>query len=163
MQTHDHHAEPQQYLTFQLSGETFAIPILAAREILEYSKPTYVPLMPDFIQGVMNLRGMVVPVIDLSLRFARHATPVGRRTCIVIIEVQGEYQQQLIGILVDTVHEVLEIPDIDIEPTPQFGNKIRADFISGMAKINSHFIILLNVSKALSIDDMALLSNLNLS
>ncbi|WP_374420157.1 chemotaxis protein CheW [Chromobacterium sp.] len=161
---HEHSAEPQadvsQYLTFQLGDDVFAIGILAIREILEYLKPTHVPLMPPFIRGVMNLRGSVVPVIDLSLRFARGETEINRRTCVVIIEVEGEEQLQLIGILVDAVHEVLAIPDADIEPPPQFGSKIRVDFIAGMAKLDSHFIVLLNVNKVLSVDEMALISSL---
>lgn len=152
--------DARQYLTFQLGGDVFAIGILAIREILEYLKPTHVPLMPPFIRGVMNLRGSVVPVIDLSLRFARGETEINRRTCVVIIEVEGEDQLQLIGILVDAVHEVLAIPDSDIEPPPQFGSKIRVDFIAGMAKLDGHFIVLLNVNKVLSVDEMALISSL---
>ncbi|MDF0606169.1 chemotaxis protein CheW [Neisseriaceae bacterium TC5R-5] len=153
--------EVGQYLTFQLGGETFAIGILSIKEILEYSKPTQVPLMPPFIRGVMNLRGSVVPVIDLSLRFVRNETEINRRTCIVIIEVECEQHLQLIGILVDAVHEVLTIPDSEIEPPPQFGSKIRVDFIAGMAKMEGRFVVLLNVNKVLSVDEMVLLSGLD--
>ncbi|WP_083370137.1 chemotaxis protein CheW [Chromobacterium sphagni] len=153
-------AEVRQFLTFQLAGETFAIGILRIREILEYIPPTSVPLMPPFIRGVMNLRGAVVPVIDLSLRFARDQTVVNRRTCIVIMEVEHDEQWQLVGILVDTVHEVLAIPDSEIEPPPQFGSKIRVDFIDGMARMDNRFVVLLNVDKVLSVGEMALLSEL---
>ena len=154
-------AEVRQFLTFQLAGETFAIGILRIREILEYIKPTSVPLMPPFIRGVMNLRGAVVPVIDLSLRFARDETAIHRRTCIVIMEVEHEEQWQLIGVLVDAVHEVLAIPDDAIEPPPQFGSKIRVDFIDGMARLDDHFVVLLNVDKVLSVHEMSLLSELS--
>ncbi|OWY39163.1 chemotaxis protein CheW [Xenophilus sp. AP218F] len=153
-------AEVRQYLTFQLGGETFAIGILGIREILEYIRPTTVPLMPPFIRGVMNLRGSVVPIIDLSLRFSRGETAILRRTCIVIIEVETESQLQLIGILVDAVHEVLAIPDADIEPPPQFGSKIRVDFIEGMARVDNRFVVLLAVDKVLSVNEMALLTEL---
>ncbi|UTH75048.1 chemotaxis protein CheW [Chromobacterium sp. IIBBL 290-4] len=154
-------ADVRQFLTFQMAGETFAIGILRIREILEYVRPTVVPLMPAFIRGVMNLRGAVVPVIDLALRFARDETLVHRRTCIVIIEIEHEEQCQLIGILVDAVHEVLAIPDSEIEPPPQFGNQIRADFIEGMAKIDNGFVILLNVDKVLSMNEISLLTELS--
>ncbi|AUH52408.1 chemotaxis protein CheW [Chromobacterium sp. ATCC 53434] len=154
-------AEIRQFLTFQLAGETFAIGILRIREILEYVRPTVVPLMPDFIRGVMNLRGAVVPVIDLSLRFAREPTALNRRTCIVIIEMEHEEQCQLIGVLVDAVHEVLAIPDDEIEPPPQFGSRIRVDFIQGMAKVDSRFVVLLDVDKVLSLSEMSLLSELS--
>ncbi|QEL54212.1 chemotaxis protein CheW [Chromobacterium paludis] len=156
----DETGETLQYLTFQLSGETFAIGILRIREILEYIKPTTVPLMPAFIRGVINLRGAVVPVIDLSLRFAREETAINRRTCVVIIEMEHAQQSQLIGVLVDAVHEVLAIPDSEIEPPPQFGSKIRVDFIEGMAKVDGHFVVLLNVDKVLSLEEMSLLSEL---
>jgi purine-binding chemotaxis protein CheW len=157
----ENQVEVGQYLTFQLAGETFAIGILAIKEILEYLPPTQVPLMPPFIRGVMNLRGSVVPVIDLSIRFGRAATVVGRRTCIVIIEVAVEDHSQYLGVLVDAVHEVLAISASDIEPPPQFGSKIRADFISGMAKVDDRFVVMLHIDKVLSVDEMAMLSSIN--
>lgn len=153
-------AEVDQFLTFQLGGETFAVGILAIKEILEYVPLTQVPLMPGFIRGVMNLRGAVVPVIDLSLRFNRAPTAIGRRTCIVIIEVTQDEHRQYLGVLVDAVHEVLAIAPGDIEPPPQFGSKIRADFIAGMARVDERFVVLLHVDKVLSVDEMAMLSGL---
>jgi purine-binding chemotaxis protein CheW len=147
-----------QYLTFQLCGETFAIGILAIKELLEYMPMTQVPMMPDFVRGVINLRGAVVPVIDLALRFGKGETQVLRRTCVVIVEIEHEDLQQYVGILVDAVHEVLAIPDNDILPAPQFGNHIRSDFIAGMAKMNQKFVVLLDLSKALSVEEMAQLS-----
>ena len=156
--TTDNPVDCGQYLTFQLGGETFAIGILAIKEILEYVPLTQVPLMPAFIRGVMNLRGAVVPVIDLSLRFGRTITEIGRRTCVVVIEICIEEHQQYIGVLVDAVHEVLTIPTTDIEPPPQFGSHIRADFITGMARLDARFVVILQVDQVLSIDEMTMLS-----
>lgn len=152
------HEEVLQYLTFQLAGEGYAIGILTIKEILEYASLTQVPLMPAFIRGVMNLRGAVVPVIDLAVRFGRPPTTIGRRTCVVIIEIMNEELPQYLGILVDAVHEVLAIRSADIEPPPQFGSRIRVDFISGMAKVDGRFVVLLDVEKVLSVDEMAALS-----
>jgi purine-binding chemotaxis protein CheW len=153
--------EQQQYLTFLLSGEIFAIGILNIKEIIEYGNLTTVPMMPEFVRGVINLRGAVVPVIDLSVRFGRASSDVTRRTCIVIIEVETEGEKQDIGVTVDTVNEVLEIPPSEIEPPPAFGAKIRADFISGMGKVNGKFVIILNADKVLSVDEMAMLTQVS--
>src|SRR5687767_4857371 len=122
----------QQYLTFSVAGETFAIAISAIKEIIEYRAPTDVPMMPPFIRGVINLRGRVVPVVDLSVRFGRARMEVARRTCIVILEIQEGDERQEIGAVVDAVSAVVDIPGADIEPPPQFGAKLRADFIAGM-------------------------------
>lgn len=149
--------DQQQYLTFMLGGETFAIGILAIKEIIEYGNLTEVPMMPAYIRGVINLRGSVVPVVDLSARFGRKSTQLTRRTCIVIIEVASDEEKQVVGVVVDAVNEVLEIPQEQIEPPPAFGAKIRTDFIRGMGKVNSKFVIILNVGNVLSIDDLALL------
>jgi purine-binding chemotaxis protein CheW len=149
--------DQQQYLTFVLGGEQFAIGILAIKEIIEYGQLTTVPMMPDFIRGVINLRGSVVPVVDLSSRFGGKQTEVTRRTCIVIIEVMSENERQDIGVIVDAVNEVLDIASTEIEPAPTFGAKIRADFISGMGKVEGKFVIILNVDKVLSVQELAAL------
>ncbi len=151
--------EQGQYLTFMLGGEIFAIGILHIKEIIEYGSMTTVPMMPEFIRGVINLRGAVVPVVDLSARFGRKGADVTKRTCIVIIEVMNEGVQQDIGVVVDMVNEVLEIPAGEIEPAPSFGAKIRADFIRGMGKVNGKFVIILNVDKVLSVDELATISH----
>ena len=138
----------------------FAIGILSIREIIEYGQLTEVPLVPSFIRGVINLRGSVVPVIDLAVRFGRPACPVTKRSCIVIIETvyeEGQPNQQM-GIVVDAVSEVLDIPAEDIEPPPEFGARIRIDFISGMGKINGKFVVLLDVNRILSIDEVAVIA-----
>jgi purine-binding chemotaxis protein CheW len=114
-------------------------------------------MMPDYIRGVINLRGSVVPVVDLSARFGRKNTELTRRTCIVIIEVASDQEKQVIGVVVDAVNEVLEIQADQIEPPPAFGAKIRTDFIRGMGKVEGKFVIILNVDNVLSIDDLGLL------
>ncbi|MCX7627727.1 MAG: chemotaxis protein CheW [Methylophilaceae bacterium] len=152
----------QQYLTFLLGGEMFAIGILNIKEIIEYGNLTEVPMMPAFIRGVINLRGSVVPVIDLSARFGRNPTEISRRTCIVIIEADAgeDGAKQDIGVIVDSVSEVMEIPRGEIEPPPSFGARIRNDFISGMGKVDGKFIILLDINKVLSVEEMAALSQI---
>lgn len=153
-------AEQQQYLTFVLGGEMFAIGILCVKEIIEYGDLTVVPMMPECIRGVINLRGAVVPVVDLACRFGRRSTDITRRTCIVIVEVEGEGERQDIGVIVDAVSEVLEIQASQIEPAPAFGARIRTDFIHGMGKLDGKFVIILNVNKVLSLDDLALLGQM---
>jgi purine-binding chemotaxis protein CheW len=150
--------EEGQYLTFLIGGEMFAISILGIKEIIEYGSLTTVPMMPDFIRGVINLRGAVVPVVDLSARFGRTASEVTRRSCIVILEVEADEEKQDVGVVVDSVSEVLEIPVAEIEPAPSFGARIRADFISGMGKVDGKFVIILNAERVLSVDEMAMLS-----
>lgn len=150
--------DQQQYLTFMLCGETYAISILSIKEIIQYGSLTAVPRMPEFIRGVINLRGAVVPVIDLSARFGKPITQVGRRNCIIIIEVALGEEIQNVGVMVDAVNAVLEIPSSDIEQAPTFGTNIRSDFIAGMGKINGKFVIILNIRHVLSMDDMASLA-----
>lgn len=147
--------QARQYLTFSVSSETFAIAISAIKEIIEYRAPTDVPMMPPFIRGVINLRGRVVPVVDLSVRFGRSRMEVVRRTCIVILEIHEGGERQEIGAVVDAVSAVVDIPDADIEPPPQFGAKLRADFISGMGRLGEKFVILLNVDRVLSVEELA--------
>jgi purine-binding chemotaxis protein CheW len=153
---------PSQYLTFLLGGEMFAVGILNVKEIIEYGHLTEIPMMPTFIRGVINLRGSVVPVIDLAARFGGKPTEVSRRTCIVIVEVSDELGDQVsrhdIGIMVDAVSEVLDIPGSEIEPPPAFGARIRADFIFGMGKVGGKFVIILSINKVLSIDEIAQLT-----
>ena len=152
--------EQSQFLTFTLREETFAIGILNIKEILEYGQLTPVPMMPNYIRGVINLRGAVVPVVDLGARFGDMPSEITKRTCLVIIEVATDEGEQDIGVVVDSVTEVLEIPDHDIEPAPSFGARIRTDFISGMGKINGEFVIILNVDRVLSVDELAALNTL---
>lgn len=146
-------AEPAQYLTFMLGGETFAIGILSIKEIIEYQEMTIVPMMPAAVRGVINLRGAVVPVMDLQVRFGREQAPVTKRTCIVIVEIEdAEGGQQVLGVIVDAVNEVIEIAPAEIEPPPTFGVGLRTDFISGVGKVRGRFVLLLAVNRALSLD-----------
>ncbi|MEB0140737.1 MULTISPECIES: chemotaxis protein CheW [unclassified Undibacterium] len=150
-------AESAQYLTFILAGEVYALGILNIKEIIQYGDLTEVPMMPNFIRGVINLRGKVVPVVDLTARFGRGVTAVARRTSIVIIEMlqaDGDEVQSL-GVMVDAVNEVVDIAAADIEPPPAFGARIRPDFISGMARRGGRFIIVLNLAQVLSLEEMS--------
>jgi purine-binding chemotaxis protein CheW len=147
-----------QYLTYTLGGEVFAMDIRAVREIIQYSAMTVVPLMPDFVRGVINLRGAVVPVIDLQSRFGRDVAQVGKKTCIIIFDASRGGDKIELGLMVDAVSEVIEIPDAHIEPAPQFGASIRRDFIRGMGKVGGEFIVILEPERALDIEDMALLA-----
>jgi purine-binding chemotaxis protein CheW len=147
--------EPVQYLIFTLAGEALAIGILHIKEIIEYGALTEVPMMPQAVRGVINLRGAVVPVIDLSARFGKPATAVAKRTCIVIVELEHEGERHDVGLIVDAVNEVVEIPASEIEPPPSFGAKIRTDFIAGMGKRNGRFVIILDVGKVLALEEIA--------
>ncbi len=147
-----------QYLTFMLGGEAYAIGILAIKEIIEQGQMTRVPMMPEFIRGVINLRGAVVPVIDLGVRFNAQATVMGKRTCIVILEVESDGESHDVGILVDAVNEVMDIAAADVEPAPAFGAKIRTDFIAGMGKVNEKFVVILDPARVLSADELASLA-----
>lgn len=147
-------AEPGQYLTFMLSGETFAIGILGIKEIIEYAGLTSVPMMPACVRGVINLRGAVVPVLDLAARFGRDPSDIGKRTCIIIVETEHDGVHQVVGLMVDAVNAVIEIAASDIEPPPSFGARVRSDFISGMGKVNGKFVIVLAIEQVLSVVDI---------
>lgn len=152
------HAQIGQYLTFMLGGELLAIDILSIKEILEYGTPTKVPMMPKFICGVINLRGGVLPVIDLSALFEQPTAAVTRRSCIIVVELEDavDASSQCIGVLVDTVNEVIDISAANIKPEPTFGMRVRTDFINGIAQHGERFVILLNMSRVLSMADIAL-------
>ncbi len=150
-----------QYLIFSLGKELFAVGTLRVREIIEYGNITNVPMMPDFIRGVINLRGSVVPVIDLNARFGRGRTEISRRTCVVILEVESDADTHVLGIVVDAVSAVRQIDSTNVEPAPSFGTRIRADFIDGMAKVNGNFVILLNLGKVLSVEEITLLQDVS--
>jgi purine-binding chemotaxis protein CheW len=154
-------AEQHQYLTFLLGGEMLAIGILSIKEIIEYQNITAVPMMPEYVRGVINLRGAVVPVMDLQIRFGRPASEVTKRTGIVIVEIQMEEDRQVVGVVVDAVNEVLDIAPTDIEPPPAFGSKIRTDFILGMGKVKGDFVILLDVDRVFESQDIAQLADLS--
>ena len=145
-----------QFLTFMLNDEVYGIDILNIKEIINHGAIAPVPMMPEFIAGVINLRGSVVPVVNLALRFDDRPASRTRRSSIVILEVEHEEQNMEIGITVDVVTEVLDISQDDIEPAPTFGTKIRTDFINGMGKIGDQLLILLNVENMLSINELSM-------
>jgi purine-binding chemotaxis protein CheW len=149
--------DQDQFLTFTLGDEVYAIDILNIREIIDYGNLTTVPMMPAFIRGVINLRGSVVPVVDLAARFGGEPAEITKRTGIIIIEIVDGESTMSIGAVVDGVNEVLEIPPGDIEPPPSFGARIRTDFIRGMGKVNGKFLVLLDVANVLSVDELSLL------
>jgi purine-binding chemotaxis protein CheW len=150
-------AAPAQFLSFMLGQDMFAIGILAVREILEYAGVTPVPQMPPAISGVINLRGTAVPVLDLALRLERAPSPIGKRTCIIVVEVDGDDGPFVIGILVDAVNAVLDIPAADIEPAPSFGAQVRAELLQGIGKVQGRFVLLLNVRHVVSEQEIAAL------
>lgn len=150
--------EPAQYLIFTLAGESFAIDILHIKEIIEYGALTEVPMMPESVRGVINLRGAVVPVIDLAAQFGRGCTKAGRRTCTVIVEIEQEGERHDMGLIVDAVNEVIEIAAVNVEPPPEFGHGLRTDFIAGMGKVDGKFVILLNIDKVLALSNLAALA-----
>lgn len=158
MDTESMDIEQNQYLTFKLSGEEFGIGILKVREIIEYTSPTQVPMVPEYIKGVINLRGNVVPVIDLKAKFNMPGSEATKRSCVVIVEVTMDGEEITMGILIDAVSEVLEISPRDISPAPSFGAKINVDFIQGMARVDREFIILLDIERILSTEEIAVMN-----
>jgi purine-binding chemotaxis protein CheW len=144
-----------QYLTFTLGAEVFGVDIRSVREIIQYGAMTAVPLMPAFVRGVINLRGAVVPVIDLQARFGRRPSAIGAMTCIVIFDVLRAGERVELGLLVDAVSEVIDIAPAQIEPPPNFGSAVRRDFIQGMGKVGQRFVILLEPDRAFDVDEMA--------
>ena len=143
-----------QFLTFSLGGEVLAMDIRIVKEILQYTAITEVPLTPPEIRGVLNLRGAVVPVIDLAVRFGRPVTAIDKRTCIVILEIGENEAATVMGIMVDHVSEVIEIAQSEIDPAPTFGNRLRPEFISGVGKIGGKFVLLLDMNRVLSLEEL---------
>ena len=149
-----------KYLTFKVSGELFGMEIDNVNEIIEYSDMTRVPLAPPHIRGVSNLRGNVVPIIDLAVRLGKERGDVTKRSCIIIVEMDDDGEKMDIGFVVDEVDEVLDIHADAIEPAPQFGADISSDFINGMGKLDGRFVVLLLVNEVLSITGLSeLVSN----
>jgi purine-binding chemotaxis protein CheW len=146
---------PKQYLRFRLGKDPFAVAIDAVREILQVGAMTALPLMPTLVRGVMNLRGAVVPVIDLAARLGLETAHLGRRSCIVIVEITDPHdgQSQTVGVLVDAVYEVFEM--LALEPCPAFGTPIEPEFIAGMARQDGEVLAVLAFERALAQDDLA--------
>ena len=147
--------ESTQYLTFFVAGERYAIGILDVNEIIEIEQVTRVPMTPAYIRGVINLRGNVVPVVDLCARLGKAACELTKRSSIVLVDVESSGEHQRIGMLVDEVHEILEIDKSHLQPPPDFGTDIRTDFIQAMGRVDDQFMILLDVGQVLSAAELS--------
>ena len=157
--------EQHQVLTFHIANEMYGINILSIREIIDYADLTAVPLMPDFIEGVINLRGNVVPIINLALRFGKEDVEQTKRTSVVILDVYDEEKGEHLdlGVKVDLVNEVIDIKAEDMSAAPTFGSNIRADFIKNIAKIDGKFLIILDVANVLSMEELSIVNEIQLS
>jgi len=147
--------ETVQYLTFQLDEEVFALDVAKVREILEYNSVTKVPQTPEFMRGVINLRGSVVPVIDMRLKFGMSATEQTVNTCIIVVEVSMDGDTGVLGALADSVQEVVEMEPEQIEPAPHIGTRLNTNFIKGMGKHEGNFVMILDIDKVFSEGDIA--------
>lgn len=143
-----------QYLTFLIGGEEYAISLLKVKEIIEYDVVTEIPKTPDWVRGVINLRGNVVPVIDLGVKFRLPASVAGKLTCIVITEVDCEGEPTVMGIMADAVRQVIDLKPVDIEVPPSFGTRVKVDYLLGMARSGKKFCLLLDTEKVLSTEEL---------
>lgn len=145
-----------KYLTVSLGEDRFGIPVVRVKEIIECGRIVSLPMAPAAVRGTINLRGKVVPVVDLAVRFGRQPMVVGRRTCIVIAEIEGERMHQMfdVGLLVDAVNEVVDIPPEEIEQAPSMDGAIRTDFSAGMGKVHDVFVLLLRVEALVNVADL---------
>jgi len=146
--------DTKQYLTFKLGEEVFALEVANVREILEFTTVTKVPQTPEFMRGVINLRGSVVPVMDMRLKFGMPIIEKTVNTCIIVVEVSFDGETTVLGALVDSVQEVFELEAGQIEPPPRFGAKLRTEFIKGMGKRDGQFIIILDIDKVFSAEEL---------
>ena len=148
-------ADGTQYLGFYVAEEEYAIGILRVREILEFDTVTKVPTTPPSIRGVINLRGRVVPVVDLAVKLGLPESPITKRSCIVVVEVDLSGERTVMGVLADSVSQVLDLPASEIEPPPPFGPRVRVDCLLGMGRSGKKFVLLLDIDKLLSTDEIA--------
>jgi purine-binding chemotaxis protein CheW len=154
--------ETTQYLTFKLAEEIFALDITKVREVLDFTSITKVPRTPQFMRGVINLRGSVVPVVDLRLKFGMTRTEQTVNTCIIIVEITLTGETVVLGALADAVHEVIELEPQQIEPAPRIGARLKTDYIKGMGKRGEHFIIILDIDKVFSMDELSLVQEVEM-
>lgn len=153
-------AVQQQYLTFFLADEEYAVNIQKVKEIIEYSSVTKVPKVPRWIRGVINLRGNVVPVVDLAVRFGLDERPTTKTTCIVIVEVQQDTETTVMGVIADAVNQVIELNPGDIEQPPAFGTRVRLEYLAGMGKLGKKFALILNIDHVLSAAELLTVAGL---
>ena len=147
--------ETTQYLTFRLAEEVFALDISKVREVLDFTAITKVPRTPEFMRGVINLRGNVVPVVDMRLKFGMTMTEKTVNTCIIIVEIDLDGDTTVLGALADSVQEVVDLEPDKIEPAPKIGTRLRTEFITGMGKRDDQFIIILDIDKVFSVDELS--------
>ena len=150
-----------QYLTFTLDKELYAMDIAKVREVLEYTDITRVPRTPDFLRGVINVRGRAVPVVDMRLKFGMTKTEVTVNTCIIIVEVDVDGENTILGALADSVQEVFDLEPDQIEPAPRLGTRIKTEFIEGMGKNGEQFIIILNIDRIFSAEELAIVKDVD--
>lgn len=143
-----------QYLTFYIADEEYAVGVLQVKEIIEYDTVTKVPSTPPWIRGVINLRGSVVPVVDLAVKFGLPQAEVTRRTCIVIVEVEMGGERTVMGVVADAVSQVVELQAQEIEPPPAFGTRVRVDYLKGMGKAGKKFVLMLDIDRVLSASEL---------
>ncbi len=151
--------ETRQYLTFKLGTEVFGIDVAKVREVLDFTTITEIPRTPEFMSGVINLRGSVVPVVDLRLCFQMSKTERTRNTCIVVVEVLLDGEATVIGALADSVEEVIDMEPSEIQPAPRIGTQIRTDFIHGMGRRESQFIMILDIDRVFSAEELSSVRN----
>jgi len=149
----------RQFLTFHVGTETYGIEVKNVREVIEFDNVFRIPAVPEYIRGVINLRGEVVPVIDMASRFFGRTSEITKFSCIVIVEIEEESGVVLIGFLIDAINAVIDLSDDNIEGTPSFGAKIRSDFISGVGKHNDQFVILLHINRVLDVNELSNFGN----
>jgi len=152
--------ETTQYLTFKLEDELFGLDIGKVREVLDFPAITKIPQTPDYMRGVINLRGSVVPVVDLRCKFGMDQVENTVNTCIIIVEVQLESETMIVGAMADAVQEVLDLEQNQIEPPPRIGTRLNTDFIKGMGKHADQFIIILDIDEVLSAADMEMMQEI---
>ena len=144
-----------QYLTFQVADAEYGVGILKVREIIEYDTVTRVPHAPVAVRGVLNLRGAVVPVVDLAVKFGLPASTVTKRSCVIVVECILDGEETVMGVLADAVSQVVDLAPTDIEPAPAFGARVRVEFLQGMGKLGGRFVLLLDLDRLLSSQDAA--------
>ena len=144
----------QQYLTFMIGAEEYAVSLLKVKEIIEYDTITEVPKTPEWVRGVINLRGSVVPVIDLAVKFRQSPSVAGKLTCIVITEVECEGEATVMGVMADSVRQVIDLKPQEIEEPPSFGTRVKVDYLLGMARAGKKFCLILDTEKVLSTNEL---------
>lgn len=147
--------DTRQYLTFRLDHEVFAMDVATVREVLDFTSITRIPRTPEFMRGVINLRGSVVPVVDLRLAFGMSATEKTVNTCIIVVEVSLEGETTILGALADSVEEVIDLEPEQIQPAPKIGTSIKTDFIRGMGKRDAQFLMILDIDRVFSAEQLA--------